>query len=121
MVKDVMLGIHLGLEEFIERLQSECDLSMEQMIYVEVHSPTFPIPLRLGSYELHGDIDVADLTMTHLGKILQSYQSPRVNEAQLEFMITVLNTCQAAKLRQKKGRGKLPVNVYENDIKLAGL
>ena len=82
---------------------------------------TFPIPLRLGTYELHGNIYMADLAMTHLGKILQSYRSPQVNETQLEFMITVLSTCQAAEFRQKKGRGKLPVNVYENDVKLAGL
>ena len=44
----------------------------------------------MGSYELNGDIDLADVVMTQLGKILQSYQSPQVSEAQLEFKITIL-------------------------------
>ena len=76
MAMDVMLGIHLALDELIEMLQSEYVRSMARMLYVEVHSTTFPIPLRLGTYKLQGDIYMADLAMTHLARSCSPSEAP---------------------------------------------
>ena len=69
---------------------------------MEVHSTVFPIPLRLGTFELHDELNVVDLLMTNLAKVLQSYADARVNKSHLNFMFTILSKRHAAELRQKK-------------------
>ena len=121
MAEDVILGIQRALEELVEDLNEEYDQMMEQMIYMEVHSATFPVPQRLGSFELHGKLDVVDLTMTNLSKVLQSYTSARDNKAQLEFQFTILSKRHATELRERRKRGQLPVNVFEPEDDSWGL
>ena len=98
----IIVGIQEALEELVEDLKDKYDAGMARMIYMEVHSAVFPIPLRLGTFELHDELNVIDLLMTNLAKVLQSYADARVNESQLNFMFTILSKRHAAELRQKK-------------------
>ena len=92
------------------------------MIFIEVGSQAFTVPLYLGSFMLHdADQSLADLTMQSLAKILQSFQTLDVANTAFEFKITVLSVEHSAFLKQKKRKGLLPTNIYpREDTDLVG-
>ena len=51
------------------------------MVFIDVQSLAFTVPLFLGSSDLHNEQSLADLTMQNLAKILQSFQSLEVASA----------------------------------------
>ena len=123
MAEDILLSVYYSLDEIIERLKTIYDSSERRMIFIDVQSRTFAVPLYLGSFMLHeGDQSLADLTMQALAKILQSYQTLSVTEAELEFKITLLSVENSAFLKEKKEKGRLPTNIFprQEDKDLAG-
>ena len=64
-------------DELVERF----DDSEKRMVFIDVQSLAFTVPLFLGSFDLHNEQSLADLTMQTLAKILQSFQSLEVASA----------------------------------------
>ena len=73
MAEDILLSVYYSLDEVIERLKTIYDSSERRMIFIDVQSKAFAVPLYLGSFMLHeGDQSLADLTMQALAKKLVS-------------------------------------------------
>ena len=72
---DILLGVYNALDQLIEKLKSEFDDSEKRMVFIDVQSLAFTVPLFLGSFDLHNEQSLADLTMQSLAKILQSFQT----------------------------------------------
>ena len=64
-----------------------------------------------------GQDSIANKTFQSLAAILQSYQSLRIDEAALEFKITIFSKSRVQKLKTQanKGKKRLPKNIIDSD------
>ena len=121
----VLVGIERALSDFIESLKETYDNSEDRMIFVGVYSVAFlQGPLYLGALNLHKDEkdSIANKTLQSLGAILTSYQGLKVDDAALEFKITILSKDHVKRLKNmERKKRKLPRNILgdsddENDF-----
>ena len=111
----LLVEIENALSDFLESLKQEYDNSEEGLMYVSVYSIAFLRgPLFIGALKLHDEDkeSIANKTMQTLSAILTSYQGLKVDEAALEFRITILsrkNVVKYKKMVEKKR--KLPRNI----------
>ena len=129
----ILLGEEQALDDFFQVLREEYDQSEKRMVFVSVFSQSFQNgPLFMGRNDLHpekskdkkenqyaeNDVEsIANKTMQSLAAILQSYQSLKVEEAAIEFRITILSKDHVKKLEGKlrKKKQNLPKNILRTN------
>lgn len=119
-----LYAVEKALDDFFNSLREEYDSSEQRLIFISVHSPAFTSDMYLGWNELYCDYSIANNLMQSLALTLQSFQSLTLQDAALEFKITVLSRQHADNLRSKVKSGKkLPKNILshkDEEEKLVG-